>query len=541
MFLSFPSYDIFLFKAYSFFAWFALIPIFLYIREKSFKDILLISFITGLAGNLLVYNWIGAFGGIVSGGYIVVLAVLIPSLTVFFASKIIIAEFFSRKFEKLRFLIYPSIWIIIDWIQSIGFLAFPWTYWGYSQDKFLPFIQIASIAGIMGVTFFIILTNYLLSDFIFIKLKADFLEVNKEACINKAKTVGTSIERAIDMLYVLFKSSFKFNEFKRIIIIIILFVLILIYGCINLARYSNSNQKEFRAALIQSCISPWENWRMNRFKYLENLKLYTDLSLNENPDIIIWSESATLEHISYNYENNKLNTFETEVLDYVRSIQKPLLTGEIGIIEDNIHGNYYPRNNAVLINMNGEVLDSYSKINLVPFGEWFPYDKWFPFIQTLVDKFGASHFVPGDSPKLLEIYNRKFGSLICYEGIFFSLCRKYKLMGADFLVNITNDGWTDSYAGHMQHFSASVFRAIENGIWFLRSGNTGFTAIIDPCGSIKKSILILKQGYLIGDIDFSVNHSTFYVEYGDIFLYIVMGFIFILAIVLLFKIKIAHE
>lgn len=537
MFLSFPSYDIFFLKAYLFFAWFSLIPLFVFIREKNLKDVMLISFITGLAGNFLVYNWIGAFGGEVAGGYIVVLAFLIPSLTVFFASKIIIAEYLSRNFENLRFLIYPSIWIIIDWLQSIGFLAFPWTYWGYSQDKFLPFIQIASITGIMGVTFFIILTNYLITDLLFIKLKSHISQPDKKI----SESENTAKYNIIDKVLILSKSLSNLNKLKRIIIIIILFVLILIYGSINMTNYSSTDNKGFRAALIQSCISPWENWRINRFKYLENLKIYTDMSLKENPDIIIWSESATLENISYNYENNRLDSFETEVLEYVKSIQKPLLTGEIGLLEDTLHGNYYPMNNAVLINMKGEVVDSYSKINLVPFGEWFPYDRWFPYIQDLADKFGASHFVPGDSPKLLEIYNKKFGSLICYEGIFFRLCRKYRLMGADFLVNITNDGWTDSYAGHMQHFSASVFRAIENGICLLRAGNTGYTAVIDSCGRIKRSIPILRQGYLAEDIDFTNNHSTFYSEYGDIFLYLIMGFVFIIIAVLLFRIIILSE
>ena len=119
----------------------------------------------------------------------------------------------------------------------------------------------------------------------------------------------------------------------------------------------------------------------------------------------------------------------------------------------------------------------------------------------------------------------KFGALICYEGIFYGLCRKYRTMGADFLVNITNDGWTDTYNGHYQHYSASIFRAIENGIWMLRAGNTGVTAIIDPGGRVKGSIPILKKGFLSGEINTGLNVETFYSRFGDLILYLSLIFI----------------
>ena len=190
----------------------------------------------------------------------------------------------------------------------------------------------------------------------------------------------------------------------------------------------------------------------------------------------------------------------------------------------------------MLINEYGEVVKTYPKIHLVPFGEWFPYEKWLPFIKELVVRFGGSNFIPGAGPVLFEVNEKKFGVLICYEGIFYRLCRKYKLQGVDFLVNITNDGWTDSHSGHMQHFAVSKFRAIENGLWYIRAGNTGYTAIIDPYGRIIKSIPILRPGFLVGDIDFDLNHGTFYSKYGDVFLYISMAFLLALALILVYSI-----
>jgi apolipoprotein N-acyltransferase len=243
--------------------------------------------------------------------------------------------------------------------------------------------------------------------------------------------------------------------------------------------------------------------------------------------MIIWSESATLENISYRYKKGWSTRFDDTLMKFIRSSGKHLLTGEIGLTEvtSGVYRRKMAQNNAVFINGEGEVLQTYPKINLVPFGEWFPYEKLFPSIKRLAENYGGSSFVPGKEPMLFTFMGKKFGALICYEGIFYRLCREYKKRGADFFVNITNDGWTDTYNGHMQHFSASVFRAIENGIWYVRSGNTGYTVTIDPYGRIRESIPILTKGYLAGDLDFSYNHDTIYSKTGDIFLYILLVFL----------------
>ena len=99
-------------------------------------------------------------------------------------------------------------------------------------------------------------------------------------------------------------------------------------------------------------------------------------------------------------------------------------------------------------------------------------------------------------------------------------------MGADFS-NITNLGWTDTYMGHMQGFASAKFRAIENGIWFVSAGNTGYTALVNPYGCVTESIPILRQGYLVGDLDFSLNHTTLYSEYGDVILYAAIAFLLV--------------
>ena len=503
MFLSFPSYDFMLLKFFPVVAWFSLIPLFSYVSGKSLKDVFFVTFITGLAGNLFAYGWIGNFGAKVPGGYIVILLFLIPSLTAFFTIKIIVSEYLSQKFPQYKFFIYPSVWIIIDYVQSIGFLAFPWTYIGYSQYPFTPFIQAVSVTGILGINFIIVMFNKTFSEFI------------------------NSFDNGIAGLRDILNNRY----FSRAAAVFLLVAAITVSGFVRLSGEHNAgNGRILKVALVQSCISPWENWSGNRFRYLSELMHYTKGALQSNPDFIIWSESATLELISFRALTGDRDSFDEQLLGFVKENGRPLLTGEIGLTvkKDRGHLKYYPQNNAVMISGAGEVLQTYPKINLVPFGEWFPYEKWFVPVKRLVESFGGSDFVPGSKPELFKVDGLKFGSLICYEGIFFGLCREYRKMGADFLVNITNDGWTDTYNGHYQHYSASIFRAVENGIWVVRAGNTGVTSIIDPKGRVTATLPILKKSFLTGEIDTSQNVETFYSKHGDLILFAALIFITII-------------
>jgi len=510
IFLSFPSYDLFFLKFFPFFAWFSMVPLFIYIRDKSAKEIFFASFITGIAGNLLAYGWIGNFGAAVPGGYLVILLFLIPSLTVFFAVKISADEALSRKFENARIFIYPSIWIIVDYIQSIGFLAFPWTYIGYSQYPFTPFIQVSAVTGIMGVNFIMILFNASFALFLYSYL------MNSERDKPLRGITG-------------------FNLFAGSIIIVLL---ITIGGLVRLMTAPEEPKGDgLKLATVQTCISPWENWSGNKYRYLNELVIYTEQAMKHNPDFIIWSESATLETISFRNNSGKISLFDRRLFEYVKRWGKPLLTGEIGVAGKVKGGfiNYFPQNNALLLSGEGEVVETYPKIFLVPFGEWFPYEKLFPAVKRLLDSFGGSSFIPGDKPMLLEVKGFNFGPLICYEGIFYRLCRDYRIMGADFLVNITNDGWTDTFNGHFQHFSASVFRAVENGIWVARAGNTGVSAIIDPLGRVTADYPILQKGYFTGSVYPEMNRKTFYTRFGDIVLY--LSLIFVAGLIMLIFIK----
>jgi apolipoprotein N-acyltransferase len=98
--------------------------------------------------------------------------------------------------------------------------------------------------------------------------------------------------------------------------------------------------------------------------------------------------------------------------------------------------------------------------------------------------------------------NQRFGVLICYEDTDSKVARKMVAGAdggkkADFLVNISNDGWYVRYEGQKvlpsvelaQRAAITVFRSVENRISIVRSVNTGISCVIDSAGRLRGSFI----------------------------------------------------
>jgi apolipoprotein N-acyltransferase len=108
-----------------------------------------------------------------------------------------------------------------------------------------------------------------------------------------------------------------------------------------------------------------------------------------------------------------------------------------------------------------------------------------------------------------------FSTPICFEDTFGYLCREFVRRGADVLVNITNDAWSFSVPGAMQHMTMAVFRAVENRRSVVRSTNAGMTNIIDPNGRILSSLPPFVEGSLSGTVPVHTRTTTLYTRWGD--------------------------
>ncbi|MBI5117214.1 hypothetical protein HZA56_12130, partial [Candidatus Poribacteria bacterium] len=94
-------------------------------------------------------------------------------------------------------------------------------------------------------------------------------------------------------------------------------------------------------------------------------------------------------------------------------------------------------------------------------------------------------------------------------------------LGADFLVQLTNDGWFGRTAQPKQDMALAVFRAIENGATLVRGTNTGISGFIDPWGRVSGVVqahgneTVFVRGFSVESIS-TAAHNTFYKSHGDI-------------------------
>ena len=120
--------------------------------------------------------------------------------------------------------------------------------------------------------------------------------------------------------------------------------------------------------------------------------------------------------------------------------------------------------------------------------------------------------------------------LICYEIIYSG--KIFSNSKFDYIVNISEDGWFGKSIGPEQHFTHSIFRAIESGKYVLRSANNGVTAIINPMGVIEQKVDINKSGYIDLSESRKIQMSLF-AKFGNK----IFGFTILLYIFLIFSFK----
>ncbi len=184
----------------------------------------------------------------------------------------------------------------------------------------------------------------------------------------------------------------------------------------------------------------------------------------------------------------------------------------MGAMRDDSNGEFF--NAALQIGPNGQVVHSYDKHHLVPFGEYMPWPWLFHAtgIRALADRTDTG-YSPGPGPALMDFGELGKGLLlICYEAVF-----PQDLRGTarpDFLINITNDAWFGQGLGPQQHLALARMRAIEQGLPMIRVAGTGISAMIDPYGHILASIPLSTAGLLDAELP-APRVQTFYSRIGD--------------------------
>ena len=412
--------------------------------------------------------------------------VLVPAfLALFYGLASFLFLILKPKKNLSSFFLFSLIFGTIEFIRGTILTGFPWNLIAYSFSNYIEILNITSIIGTYSFNLF---------------------------CISLFASTSFLILR----------------DSKKEIIVSILFIIITLsfyfYGSQRLEKFNNTeaDNLNYKLRVISSNIS------IDRFyKDTDPISVINELvkissPKNNEKTIFIWPEGI-LPDISKNQLKEYKFLFENEFNE-----NHVLL---IGINEIKKEGQIVKHFNSFTIyDHNLEILNSYNKVNLVPFGEFLPFEKMLSLVglKTITNNYQS--YSKGEKRNILEVNNINFSvrllPLICYEIIYTG--NIFNNRDFDFIVNISEDGWFGQSIGPHQHFAHSIYRAIESGKYVLRSANNGITAIVNPLGVVEEKVDLNQSGF----VDLSKVQkieSTLFSKYGNkIFVLIILLYIFLI-------------
>ena len=329
-----------------------------------------------------------------------------------------------------------------DYLRAKLLTGFPWNIWAYSTSWIIEIIQILNFIGLYAYNL-IIITLFTLPIIIFFKISK-----TKKFCLLSLSSI---------------------------------FILSLyIFG-----NYTINKNKKFLASVekkqLVKVISPnfQLKYGLNENEIKERLKKiirYSEPDKNKKT-LFIWPEG-----VFSGYSYDEILSFK-EIFKKNFSEKHSIITG-VNKLEPT-SGQYF--NSMLVLDNNFQIIEIYNKRKLVPFGEFLPFENFLNNFGLKKVTEGHGSFLKGKTNKNLSVNNINILPLICYEIIFTELVQKSK-GETNLIVNISEDGWFGDTIGPNQHFAKSVFRAIENNTFFIRSANKGISAIIDNKGKIIKQL-----------------------------------------------------
>ena len=447
------------------------------------------------------YGWLFGFGYFLTNIYWITISltfdqnfnflipfvlIIIPAFLALFYG-VITLFFYILNFKNLisAFFLFSLLFGLIEYIRGNILSGFPWNLIVYSFSENIKFLSFISVVG--TYSFNLIVISFF----------------------------------TVPAIYILRRSN------KEIIVIILLLLLpIFLFSYNALYKKNFLNQKLEENPYIIRVIG--SNISLDRFyENTDTENVINELINLSSPDpekkiFFLWPEGIIPD------------TYQDELILYKDlfkdSFTKNHLIG-LGITSRfSIKDQYKYFNSFSVFDNNLNLIKDYNKVNLVPFGEFLPFESLLSKIglKTITNNFGS--FTRGKVREIIQIENNfqsfSFLPLICYEIIYSGkLSRNFDF---DYILNISEDGWFGKSVGPKQHLVHSIFRAIESGKYVIRSANNGQSIIINPLGEIEKKIDFQKDGY----IDFTSRRDlepTIFSIFGNkIFFVLILLYIFLI-------------
>ena len=469
-------------------AFVALAPVFVVLRRAGWVRVVLYGVLFGYVSYALYNYWLATFHPL---AIIIVPVVYMGWFLLLFP----LLKLADTLFPRSGYLLQMLLWVGYEYAKSLGFLGYSYGILGYSQYLWTDFIRIAGVTGVWGVSLLVIASSALLG-----RLLLEALEAGAKPWQRPAWLPFWRRHRIPLLAYAL------------------LFAANLGYGIATRTDYSQ--ERHWRVALIQQNVDPWRGGFLAYERSLETLLRLSDAALQHEPEVVIWSETSFVPGIDWHTRHRtdaKRYGLVKELRAYLDRQTVPFVVGnDDGQKERTDEGEQRVDYNAAILFQDGEIVETYRKVHLVPFTESFPFKEQLPGIYNWLLAADTHFWKPGTEYVVFDADGVRFSTPICFEDTFGYVGREFVRHGAQVLVNMTNDSWSFSVPAEVQHMMMGVFRAVENRRSMVRSTNGGMTVTIDPDGRIMDVLEPFTDDYLIGTVPVvDGSRHTLYTRWGD--------------------------
>jgi apolipoprotein N-acyltransferase len=502
LWLSFPP------VAWRWLGWIALVPLSTLVQVRwRDRPIYRPAWLGGLLWGGLSVSWLRYTDATGYYGWIA----LALALSLFFPLYVFVLRIAVRRYGVPAIVAVPTVWVGLEYFRGWLFTGFPWFYLAHAQYRSVTLIQIADLLGACGVSFLVALINGWVLDLVGLPL----LQPSER---------GTRLAGA---------------QRWRMGLAAACLAATWTYGW---QRRGAALRPGPLVALIQTHVpqrvksDPAQTPRI----HAEYQQLRRE-AVAARPDLVIWPETAwrtvqlaidpaltdaQIEKLFPDADPAKARRYADDSRRELAALAKedaiPHLMG-VNLESWNEAGARL-LNSAVLFRPDGTAPAPYSKIHLVPWGEYMPLRGLFPWLVVFTPHESVDYGLDAGSDwTRFTLGPHRFGVLICFEDTLPWLARRYVAdEPVDFLVNMTNDGWFGPSAEHELHLAASVFRAVECRRSLVRAVNTGISAIVDSNGRIvevagaKPGQSPLAAGVVTGRVPLD-SRRTLFGRFGDWF------------------------
>ncbi len=429
---------------------------------------------------------------------------LLPNTLLMTIPWIVFHQTKAKLSDRLGYWSLPAYWMTFELTHLYWKdMSWPWLNLGNSFARFPEIIQWYEITGTFGGSLWIWVLNLL----IFFLL---------ERLIIKKETIS----------------------FSRDLLIAAVFFLPIIASLIRYATYTETG-RQIEVVVVQPNYEP--HYKKFTVPQASQIREFTSIAregLTQDSDYLVFPETSfgriwhndTRVHAGIRpfEENQAIIAFRALLSEYPKL---NLITGlsSYRLFEDASQAKaprqlgdgatYESYNSAVQLSADNPGVQIYLKSKLVPGAEFPPFANLTIF-RPLVDALGGSMSGLGTQEKRQAFFNLDqsvgIAPVICYESIFGRYASKYVSEGgANAMFIVTNDGWWDNTAGHIQHNHYASLRAIETRRSIARSANMGTCGFINQRGDRLQQTKYGEQGFQRGQITLN-NQITFYTRYGDL-------------------------